>query len=168
MDGISGPRILRSIKRLRSQAFSSRRRLTSATDASRFGNSLSVLLKSEPYPYAPLFNFKMIAHCRPPSCAGGETRACNGKLRALACRAKGRWFLVAVTANLSQRSVLGRPLARCGDRRAIFTRPNRQRFYFQFTVNCENRLDGAFDSETRDAQERLLSSGNSSRPYRVA
>ena len=43
---------------------------------------------------------------------------------------------------------------------AIFTRANRQRFYFRFTVHCENSLDGAFDSETGDAQERLLSSGN--------
>ena len=81
MDGISGTRILRSIKRLRSQAFSSRRRLTSATDASRFGNSLSVLFKSGPYPYAPLLNFKMIAYCRAPSCAGGEAGSCDGKLR---------------------------------------------------------------------------------------
>jgi hypothetical protein len=56
VDGISGTRILRSIKRLRSQAFSSRRRLTSATDASRFGNSLSVLFKSGPYPYASLLS----------------------------------------------------------------------------------------------------------------
>jgi len=30
--------------------------------------------------------------------------------------------------------------------RTIFTRANRQRFYFRFTVNCENSLDGAFDS----------------------
>jgi|ERR1700677_2116634 hypothetical protein len=43
---------------------------------------------------------------------------------------------------------------------AIFTPANRQRFYFRFTVHCENSLDGAFDSETGDAQERLLSSGN--------
>ena len=40
--------------------------LTSATDASRFGNSLSVLLKSKPYPDALLLDFKMIAHCQAP------------------------------------------------------------------------------------------------------
>jgi hypothetical protein len=83
VDGISGTRILRSIKRLRSQAFSSRRRLTSATDASRFGNSLLVLLKSKPYPDAPLLDFKMIAHCRAPSCAGGEAGCCSGRLPGL-------------------------------------------------------------------------------------
>jgi hypothetical protein len=75
VDGISGTRILRSIKRLRSQAFSSRRRLTSARDASRFGNSLSVLLKSKTCPHAPLLDSKMIAHGRLPLCAGGAAES---------------------------------------------------------------------------------------------
>jgi hypothetical protein len=59
----------RSTKRPRSRAFSSRSRLTSARDASKFGNSLSILLKAKPLPYAPLLNAKMIAHHWTSPCA---------------------------------------------------------------------------------------------------
>ena len=66
----SGIRILCSIKRPRSRAFSSRRRLISATDESRSGNSLSVLLKSKTCLRAPPLDSQMIAHRQLPLWAG--------------------------------------------------------------------------------------------------
>jgi hypothetical protein len=72
---------------------------------------------------------------------------------------------VVLTAKPQLAFCVGETPARCGAERIGLFSPaqNRQRFYFRCIVNCGNSLDGAFDSETVDAQDRLLSNGFSFR-----